>query len=260
MKPVSYLIVVASATLAISTKAVEIIVLTPKPIVPAATLEFMRSALGYGYKVEFLRGTDIILNLESALEDLGEIEGLIVLYCHGPGSLLNGGPHGIIAKFLKTQAKILFAAERNFRANETLTSLYPDVGSRKKFLSSTGFMGFASDILDLLASQTRSKKRDLHTFFSLAYLDPHLRQKFGIRLDTKSTIFHVLNNGIGELTLTMSGIAPVLKNEVEKNVPFVIQAYGSYLWELHQLANFIPGAWDPETKQCVACRMGYFNH
>ncbi|CAG0917519.1 unnamed protein product [Notodromas monacha] len=65
---------------------------------------------------------------------------------------------------------------------------------------------------------------------------------------------------VRELTLTMSGIAPVLKNEVEKNVPFVIQAYGSYLWELHQLANFIPGAWDPETKQCVACRMGYFNH
>ena len=70
--------------------------------------------------------------------------------------------------------------------------------NEKRFLNSGGFIGYASEIHKILQHAKVLDTDDDQLYYTNIFLDPDLRQKFGIQLDTKSVIFQNLNGALGK--------------------------------------------------------------
>lgn len=62
----------------------------------------------------------------------------------------------------------------------------------------TGFIGYASDLLQLLLAQKVSSKQDDQLYFTKLFLDKSIRDKHRIKLDHKAAIFQNLNGAAGQ--------------------------------------------------------------
>jgi hypothetical protein len=62
-----------------------------------------------------------------------------------------------------------------------------------------GFIGYAPELYSLVASSTVANDDDDQLFYTRAYLNEDLRNKFRIKLDHRSEIFQNLNGAVGEL-------------------------------------------------------------
>ena len=70
--------------------------------------------------------------------------------------------------------------------------------NEKRFLNSGGFIGYASEIHKILQHAKVLDTDDDQLYYTNIFLDPDLRKKFGIQLDTKSVIFQNLNGALGK--------------------------------------------------------------
>ena len=70
--------------------------------------------------------------------------------------------------------------------------------NEKRYLNSGGFIGYASEIHKILQHAKVLDTDDDQLYYTNIFLDPDLRKKFGIQLDTKSVIFQNLNGALGK--------------------------------------------------------------
>lgn len=120
-----------------------------------------------------------------------------------------GGLDAIVEKFKATNARVLFGAEKGCWPDRTLAAKYPPVSRGYPYLNSGGFMGYATDIYELLSSAEISDKEDDQLYYTKFYLDSKLREKHSIKLDHRSEIFQNLFDAIGNTTeklIIISGI------------------------------------------------------
>lgn len=105
----------------------------------------------------------------------------------------------ILEKFKEMKAKVVFAAENFCWPDEELKSKYPPVdGDGQNFLNSGMFIGYASNIYNILVSAKIQDHEDDQLFYTVAFLNEKLRDDNQIKLDHKSNLFQNLNGNIGK--------------------------------------------------------------
>ncbi|CAF5147544.1 unnamed protein product, partial [Rotaria magnacalcarata] len=168
------------------------------------------------------------------------------------------GPVFVLDKFegLKP-ARIVFGAEDKCWPDENLQYDYPMVGSNeKRFLNSAGFMGYASDIYEMITSQDDIK--DEQIFFTKVFLDESSRNKWSIVLDKRADVFMNLNGAINELQLPANGDDVYVHNSWTDSIPTVIQGNGSAQKSLNYLSNYIARTWSTN-EGCLQCKESLFD-
>lgn len=111
-----------------------------------------------------------------------------------------GGLSTIVERFLDTNARILFSAEAFCWPNKSLAIQYPPVSAYldKQYLNSGGFIGYASDIYEILEKTSIKDDDDDQLFYTNIYLQDALRIRHKIKLDHKSEIFQTLYGAVGK--------------------------------------------------------------
>jgi hypothetical protein len=61
-----------------------------------------------------------------------------------------------------------------------------------------GFIGYATELYNVVTSSAVANDDDDQLFYTRVYLNEELRDKFRIKLDHRSDIFQNLNGAIGE--------------------------------------------------------------
>lgn len=104
----------------------------------------------------------------------------------------------IIERFLNSDARILFSAEASVWPDKSLADKYPLVSRGKRYLNSGGFIGYASDIYEILDTAQIKNEDDDQLFYTNVYLNEELRTRHNIKLDHKSEIFQNLYSAVGK--------------------------------------------------------------
>lgn len=93
---------------------------------------------------------------------------------------------------------MLFGAEHYIWPDKTLKHIYP-AAEGARFLNSGMFIGYATELYEILKSSPIKNTDDDQLFYTRAYLDENLREKLKIKLDHTSSIFQNLNGAIGNV-------------------------------------------------------------
>lgn len=109
-----------------------------------------------------------------------------------------GGLSAIIERFLNTDARVLFSAEAYCWPDKSLAIHYPAVSGGKRYLNSGGFIGYASDVYEILDKAVIKDEDDDQLFYTTIYLQDELRMRHKIKLDHKSEIFQNLFGAVGK--------------------------------------------------------------
>ncbi|XP_078044009.1 procollagen lysyl hydroxylase isoform X5 [Augochlora pura] len=201
---------------------------------------------GGGYKINLLK---------KALEDYKGDKKKIIIFTDSYDVIFLGGLAKIVEKFKNMNARILFSAEGSCWPDKSLASKYPIATQGKRFLNSGGFIGYFSDIYDILHYAAIEDTDDDQLFFTKVYLDEKLREKHNIKLDHKSDIFHSLYAAVADVELKFEGGKASLINSVYNTKPLILHGNGRSKLSLNSLGNYLAQAWNSETG-CVMCWEG----
>ncbi|CAF3679853.1 unnamed protein product [Rotaria sordida] len=226
---------------------------------------FIRSLNIYGYKYEIYGLDQVVTNAEQKIKILRENlvrykddKTKIILYTDGYNVILTQGPDFILNKFETLKpARIVFGAEDICWPDQNLQNDYPMVASNeKRFLNSGGFMGYASNIYEMITSQNEINDEQL--FFTKIFLDKTLRNKWSIILDKRADIFMNLNDAINELELPTNGDEVYVHNTRTDSIPTVIHGNSRAKKSLNYLSNYIARTWS-STDGCLQCKENVFD-
>lgn len=104
----------------------------------------------------------------------------------------------IVKKFKSSNARVIFSAEKYCWPDKSLAIKYPNNNfGGEPYLNSGGFIGYASDIYEIITSSKILNTDDDQLFFTKVYLNSKLREKHQIQLDHNSNIFQNLYGAIG---------------------------------------------------------------
>ncbi|GLH02834.1 Glycosyltransferase 25 family member [Gryllus bimaculatus] len=207
----------------------------------------------------------------------------IIMFTDSYDVILLAPVEKILERFDNLEARIVFSAEGLCWPDQSLESLYPRVQKGKRFLNSGGFIGYASQLYDIITSAEIKNTDDDQLFFTKIYLNEELREKFNIKLDHRSTIFQNLNGAtnlwlIADWTVSQhgvskpAGISPrevmeeltcdvelrfkgreaYLQNTVYNTNPLVVHGNGHSKLVLNSLGNYLANSWNPEDG-CLSC-------
>ncbi|EZA59211.1 Procollagen-lysine,2-oxoglutarate 5-dioxygenase [Ooceraea biroi] len=200
-------------------------------------------SLGGGYKVNLLK---------KALEKHRNDEKKIILVTDSYDVIFLGGLSAIVERFLDTGARVLFSAERNCWPDKSLADHYPSVSRGKRYLNSGGFIGYATDVYEILDTADVKDEDDDQLFYTTVYLRSELRMRHKIKLDHKSEIFQNLYGAVADVELRFKGEESYLQNIVYNTVPLVLHGNGLSKLVLNSLGNYLARAWTPD-EGCLAC-------
>lgn len=206
----------------------------------------MARTVGGGQKVRWLK---------EEMAKHAEREELVVMFVDSYDVLLAGGPLELLRKFLAFGSRVVFSAEGFCWPEWGLAERYPPVGAGKRFLNSGGFVGFAPAVHGLAQLWKYQDDDDDQLFYTRIYLDPGLREKFGLALDHKSKIFQNLNGAIDEVVLKFERSRVRARNVAYDTLPVVIHGNGPTKLQLNYLGNYIPNRWTYEGG-CGGCDQG----
>jgi hypothetical protein len=113
----------------------------------------------------------------------------------------------------------------------------------KRFLNSGGFMGYASDIYEMITSEDEIK--DPQLFFTKLFLKEG--SKRSMVLDKRANIFMNIHGAVDELAIPADGEDVYVKNVWTDSVPTVIHGNGPAKKVLSYLSNYIAHTWSPIT-------------
>ncbi|KAH0954090.1 hypothetical protein HN011_010425 [Eciton burchellii] len=198
---------------------------------------------GGGYKINLLR---------KALEDYRNDEKKIVLFTDSYDVIFLGDLSAIVERFLNTGARVLFSAEAYCWPDKALATHYPPVSRGKRYLNSGGFIGYASDLYEILDTAEIKDEDDDQLFYTTVYLRNELRMRHKIKLDHKSEIFQNLNGAVADVELRFKGEESYLQNIVYNTVPLILHGNGYSKLVLNSLGNYLARAWTPD-EGCLAC-------
>lgn len=68
-------------------------------------------------------------------------------------------------------------------------------------MRSSGYLGYASNLYELLKTQDIANADDDQLYFTKLFLNEEVRNKHKIKLDSKASIFQNLNGATGELEM-----------------------------------------------------------
>ncbi|KAK3796261.1 hypothetical protein RRG08_041577 [Elysia crispata] len=160
----------------------------------------------------------------------------------------------ILEKFSKFNAKVLFAAENTCWPDRSLADKYPGVKeSEKRYLNSGGFIGFASEVYDMVTYQPIQNGEDDQLYYTQIFLNRGLRHEWGVKLDTRAEIFQNLNHALGEIMIKYKGNHSYMYNVKTGTTPIVIHGNGPIKPEFFRLANYLADGWTT-TSGCQACK------
>lgn len=117
----------------------------------------------------------------------------IILFTDGYDVMFLDTLEEIRSKFKAKGARVLFGAEAFCWPKDELGDLHPEVKKGKRYLNSGLFMGYATDIYELLNRRQVKDNEDDQLYFTEAYLDVNFREKIQMQLDHTSEIFQNLN-------------------------------------------------------------------
>ncbi|MBN3289336.1 PLOD1 dioxygenase, partial [Polypterus senegalus] len=227
---------------------------------------FLRSAKFFNYTLKVLgrgekwRGGDYttapgggqkVRLLKSALENLDE-EDQIILFIDSYDVIFSSGPKELLKKFLQAKHNVVFSAETLIWPNRHLEDKYPHVREGKRFLSSAGFIGFASSLKKMVQDWNGKDDDSDQLFFTNLYLNPEMRDKINMSLDNKCRIFQNLYGALDEVVLKFENGRVRARNVVYDTLPVLVHGNGPTKLQLNYLGNYIPKAWTFETG-CTVC-------
>lgn len=96
---------------------------------------------------------------------------------------------------------------------------------------------------------------DDQLFYTEAYINKELREKFGIALDHKAELFFNLNGALEEVGIAFARTATgdnAVENTKYKTKPLIIHGNGPSKNELNRISNYVPLGWRPDYG-CPAC-------
>lgn len=156
---------------------------------------------GGAYKIRLLRE-----ELKGLLQ-VEEKRDLIVLFTDSYDVILLGGKEQILEGFLTFRGKprVVFGAEKFCWPDPQLASNYSSSSSSSsraalaRYLNSGGFIGYASDLYEMVGKFVGKDTDDDQLFYTKVFLDDGLRLKHKIALDTMSAIFQNMNGATGAI-------------------------------------------------------------
>ncbi|XP_003379365.1 procollagen-lysine,2-oxoglutarate 5-dioxygenase 3 [Trichinella spiralis] len=134
---------------------------------------------------------------------------------------------------------------------------YPVVKSGKRYLNSGAFIGYAPDIYKIITERSLRDDDDDQLYYTHIFLDPALREKHKIKLDSTSAIFQNLHGAVDDVDLDFSPSGHRMRQVRLANLaygtePVIIHGNGKSKMHLNYLGNYIGNWWNP-TDGCVAC-------
>ncbi|XP_055864465.1 procollagen-lysine,2-oxoglutarate 5-dioxygenase 1-like [Biomphalaria glabrata] len=230
--------------------------------------QFLRSAKLYGLNVKVLglgttwRGGTMqstggghkINILREGLKPFKNVENLIIMFVDSYDVVFTDGKDAILDKFSKFNSRVIFSAEEACWPDKTLAEKYPIVkDSKKKYLNSGGFLGYAKEIYEIVSHQTIADDEDDQLYYTKIYINRALRHEWNMKLDTKAEIFQNLNWALGEIVIKYKNGHSYLYNIETETTPVVIHGNGPIKPEFYRLSNYLADGWT-DTTGCLSCK------
>lgn len=190
---------------------------------------------GGGYKVNLLR---------EAVAPYKDTDRLI-LFTDSYDVMFLGGQKEIVSRFLKSDAGVLFGAERYCWPDVSLRDKYPIVpGLGSRFLNSGLFIGFARDLYKVLSHTEIEDTADDQLYYTKIFLDKELRESLRLKLDSRSEIFQNLHGSEHEVKLDFADDTgeAFLANLDYTTVPVVVHGNGPSKVILNGFGNYLAGS------------------
>ncbi|XP_046571507.1 multifunctional procollagen lysine hydroxylase and glycosyltransferase LH3-like [Haliotis rubra] len=229
---------------------------------------FLRSVKKYGFELKVLGmgeewdGGDVanyaggghkINLLAEGLKKYQDRDDLLLMFVDSYDVIFNNDPDTIIERFKKFDARVVFSAEGFCWPDRSLQDQYPSVTiNEKRFLNSGGFMGYAKDVYEMITHESVSNRDDDQLYYTKIFLDENLRDKWRIKLDTRSEIFQNLNGALGEVVIKSLGSRSYLYNLKSGTSPTVVHGNGPIKAEFNRIANYLADGWTIQ-HGCQSC-------
>ena len=200
---------------------------------------------GGGYKVNLLK---------EALKPYKSDSNRIVLFSDSYDVIFLADLSSILEKFKKSGARVLFGAELFCWPDSNLKQSYPPVESNGyKYLNSGMFIGYASNIYDILISSPLKDDDDDQLFYTKVFLKAEMRAKHGIKLDNKAEIFQNLHGLTSDVSLELIGEGlTVLLNKKFNTHPSLVHGNGPSKTILNNYGNYLAEAFsDGSCRTCL---------
>lgn len=147
----------------------------------------------------------------------------------------------------------MFGAEKYLWPDETLEGVYPSVAKDlPKYLNSGLFIGYASDLYELLKTPVKDKDDD-QLYFTKLFLDETTRNRLKIKLDYQSDIFQNLNGASADVKLLYNEATGefYVKNVFTETVPSLLHGNGPSKVLLNNFGGYVAGAY--KHGECQLC-------
>ncbi|XP_014258320.1 procollagen-lysine,2-oxoglutarate 5-dioxygenase 3 [Cimex lectularius] len=233
-------------------------------------VRYMRSAEHFGLEVEVLgmgvaweggdmnyRGGGHKVNLlKKALKPYKNDNQRLVLFTDSFDVIFMGGAEEIAARFAEMDSRLVFSSESLCWPEEELAEQYPQVEDGYKYLNSGGFIGYASDIYEILKLHKIKNNDDDQLFYTKIYLNKALREEHKIKLDHKALIFQNIYAAEKDVKLVTDGTderGSYIVNEATATRPLILHGNGKSKLLLNSIGNYVGGGYD-DTRGCTSCK------
>ncbi|XP_041377665.1 multifunctional procollagen lysine hydroxylase and glycosyltransferase LH3-like [Gigantopelta aegis] len=178
----------------------------------------------------------------------------LIMFVDSYDVVFTDGAPAILEKFVKFDARVLFSAEGFCWPDSKLAKDYPPVKiTEKRFLNSGGFIGYASDLYEIVTHSKVNNKDDDQLYYTKIFLNESLRDKWAIKLDTRSDIFQNLNGALADTNIKFKGSHSYLYNLLSGTTPIVIHGNGPIKVEFNRMANYLADGWT-QSSGCLSCQ------
>ena len=197
---------------------------------------------------DMANGTGGGQKINEILNVIQTMENRLIILCDTFDLLPIAGPAEILDKFhlLCKNDQVLFSSEVFCWPDKHLSTAYPLVNSKYKYLNSGSIMGYRDQIYNLIKNGNIKDNDDEQRFFTLKYLSGE-----NIILDHKCEIFQAINGATNDIVLHKNRIY----NKYTNSYPIFIHGNGSSKLFLNYLENYIEP--DPLKKYTVSLYKNY---
>ncbi|XP_069111312.1 procollagen-lysine,2-oxoglutarate 5-dioxygenase 1-like [Argopecten irradians] len=216
----------------------------------------MELGIGGGHKVNLLK---------EGIQEFAGRDDLLLMFTDSYDVVFTNTAEELVKKFKKFDARVVFSAEGFCWPKDELAKQYPESSmSNDHFkliifpLCFAGFIGYAKDILEIVSHKAIGNQDDDQLYYTEIFLDKALREKWSIKLDTKSEIFQNLHGVLGNVDLKFVGPRSYLYNTKTGTTPIVIHGNGPIKPEFNRIANYLGDSWT-QSVGCKSCQEDYIS-
>ncbi|KAL4717703.1 hypothetical protein ACJJTC_000852 [Scirpophaga incertulas] len=233
---------------------------------------FLYSAKVYGIEVEILGkgkewtggnmnyagGGQKVNILKDKLKEMMKSENSqeqIIIFTDSYDVMFLASLEEIVKKF-KTfkDTRVLFSAEQFCWPDSKLAALYPKTEVANPYLNSGAFIGYLSEIFEIVNHKPIKDKEDDQLYYTKIYLNKELRSSLKISLDHDASIFQNLNGALSDVQLRTNTTEewPYIENIVTNQKPLIVHANGPSKLTLNHFGNYLAKSWS-NNEGCTLC-------